>query len=241
MHGCGNRWTHGCLDCRHIRLCWLEGMAAFFYVFVVAAAKAVGGPALEFISFAAGVAVMVSMFAFYGCTGNPILLLDGAFSRRIPFFAFLMGIICQFAGALVAAVTVQYGLTKDLVVPALVGPIPQYAGFIAEMIGMFFVVITYLVSESFKHKGIKPIFVGFCYVAIGWAIAPISSACLNFWYALSTSIITGIWNPEAWIYYVGPIVSGIVGLLMVWAVGLRARHHCSYWDEYDVRDPQKTR
>lgn len=233
----------GCMDRRHVKFCWLEGMAAFVYVWVVAAARANGSTAVEFASFAYGAIIVGTMFAFCGATGNPAILLAGAFSRRIPVLAFLGAIICQLIGGLVAAVYVWYGLnggTFVSMIPVLMPKNPQWVGFLAELGGTFIVIVVYLVSEGHCHKGARPIVIGLVIAAVGWAIAPITTSCLNPWYALCTSIVSGTWTSDTWIYYAGPFLASILGLLAIVLVGLRTRNS-NFWLEYQAPAREKVR
>jgi glycerol uptake facilitator-like aquaporin len=218
----------------HARLVINEFMAAFLTIFAVVAARASLAVAPEFVALAAGLALFAVISIFHGATGNPFFLLAGLIIQRVHWLGFLLSMIAQFAGAILAVVFVQYGLLKNVntAVPRILAPAADWNGFLAEMIVTFFVIITYLLSEYTHHNKSKPFVVGIVLALGGWAIFTISNACINPFYHLTTAIISGIWDPNCWAYYVGDLVGIILAVILVVLSRIRVIVHSNIWFAY---------
>jgi glycerol uptake facilitator-like aquaporin len=203
--------------------CW-EGFAAFSLVWIAATLRGLGTGVVvnEFASLIIGFSTFVIMTMFRGASGNPINLLAAVLYRRIGIIAFLLAIIAQLAGALVACVAVQWGFNVSVgnAIPHTMAPFPQYSALIAELFAATLVTIMYLISTGHGHHYNKPLAVGVAISVVSLTVWPISNACINPWFHLSTAIIGAVWTTDCWVYYVGDFVAGILAPLGVWLFGM---------------------
>jgi glycerol uptake facilitator-like aquaporin len=227
-----------------LRACW-EGFAAFSFVWIAATLRGLGTGVVvnEFASLLIGFAIFVIMTIFRGATGNPISLLSALLYRRIGFIAFLLAIIAQLAGALVACCLVQWGFNVSVAnaVPHTMGLFPQYSSMLAEIFGATLVTIMYLISTAHGHHYNKPFAVGMAVAVVSLVIWPISNACINPWYHLSTAIVGAIWTTDCWVYYVGDFAAGVLAPAAVWIFGMILHTPSEdMFDDFVSREEQKT-
>lgn len=216
---------------------WLaEAISTFALVFfgplsVVMAAAAFGdGLSIEgilLISFAHGAAIGLMVYSFGHVSGahiNPAVTIPMIITKKIGPADGAGYIACQIIGAIIAAFTlaavlpdlgaaVNFGTQggpSDLINKS------EMSGLFLEMLFTFFLVLVIFMTAV--HKKAAAGWAGF---SIGGMIfllhlvgVPLTGASMNPARTLGPAIASGFWEFH-WIYWVGPIVGGIIaGLIM---------------------------
>lgn len=201
-----------------------EGTAAYCFSIVAYSVATNGGLDRGYMAIATGFAYAAIAFLFGGVYINPMFSLSALCSRRLRIRTFIVNIISQLIGFILAAVTVRYGFYLDigLAVPTI-GPFPFFAGFIAEFICTYILCMCVVVVGDEEFWRLRPILIGVAYAALSFAVGPITTASFNPFYALGASILS-FFNIEAWLFYVAPIVGAISAGIMVWILHLHDIH-----------------
>ena len=216
---------------------WLaEGLSTFALVFfgplsVIIAAAAFGtGLSIEgilLISFAHGAAIGLMVYSFGHVSGahiNPAVTIPMIITKKIGAADGAGYIACQIIGAIIAAFTlaailpdigaqVNFGTQggpSDLINQS------EMSGLFLEMIFTFFLVLVIFMTAV--HKKAAAGWAGF---SIGGMIfllhlvgVPLTGASMNPARTLGPALASGFWEFH-WIYWVGPIIGGIIaGLIM---------------------------
>lgn len=216
---------------------WLaEAISTFALVFfgplsVIMAAAAFGdGLSIEgilLISFAHGAAIGLMVYSFGHVSGahiNPAVTIPMIITKKIGAADGAGYIICQIIGAIIAAFTLA-AVLPDLGAAVNFGTQGgpsdlinknEMSGLFLEMIFTFFLVLVIFMTAV--HKKAAAGWAGF---SIGGMIfllhlvgVPLTGASMNPARTLGPALASGSWEFH-WIYWVGPIIGGIIaGLIM---------------------------
>lgn len=198
------------------------GVFALCFVGIFAIANAGGGATdLTGVAFAHGLAIAVMIAAFAAVSGahfNPAVSLAMLITKRIDAKGFVGYIIAQILGGVVAAVLAGAAIGTEAVkngTPALGATATTTGALIAEIVCTFFLVIVIFGSAVDKrNSGQAPLYIGLVIVAGILAAGPVSGAALNPARYIGPALIGGAFGPDAWIWFVGPLLGGaIAGLL----------------------------
>ncbi|MGI0055900.1 MAG: MIP/aquaporin family protein [Nitrosarchaeum sp.] len=184
-------------------------------------------PGLLMISFAHGAAIGLMVYAFGHVSGahiNPAVTIPMIITKKIGVANGIGYIVSQLIGAVIAAASLKV-ILPDLGAKANFGVQTGPSDFInhnvisglaLEMIFTFFLVTVIFMTAV--HKKASPGFAGF---AIGGMIfllhlvgVTLTGASMNPARTFGPALISGFWEFH-WIYWVGPIIGGIIaGLIM---------------------------
>lgn len=199
-----------------------------FLLFAFTSATAIN-PLRELgIAIAHGIGLFLAV-ALFCADANPIVTVTKMFTGHNGLICGIVKIILQFAGAVLAAVTVQYGFELSLItaVPAVGSGFTYVNAFVCEMIFSMILVVAALIPlnhskdmkmASGEEMAIRAILLGFVLTASVFVGGNISGASLNPWRALCPSMFT-VFPLYAWLYYVAPFVGAIAAFLayfLIW-------------------------
>ena len=202
-----------------------ELFGTFVLVFVGSAAIVAGAGSgldaarLVAIGLGFSLALLAGLYAFAEVSGghfNPIvslaMVLDGRLERRdlVPYW------IAQFAGAVLASLTILIGFDQEAV--AGTATLPGAAGVgtavLFEVVASaVFVLVILQSTRSERHAGTALVAIPLTLVAAHVAFIPISGASLNTARSFGPALIGSEWS-DFWVYLVGPPLGAIVG----WAI-----------------------
>jgi aquaporin TIP len=206
-----------------------EFIGAFALIFVGAGAimSAAGAhdPTLVGVALAHGLVIAVMVSAVGHISGghfNPAVTLGFLVTRRIDPVLALVYWAAQFAGAVIAALLLRWIFpgsvqdATDLGAPLLNGSISSGAGLVVEAILTFFLVWVIFASAADPRGTFKSI----AGLAIGFTITldiliggPLTGAAMNPARAFGPELVHGEWS-NAWIWYLGPALGGVVAALL---------------------------
>jgi aquaporin Z len=218
-----------------------EALGTFWLTFagcgsaVLAAAFPDVGIGLLGVSFAFGLTVLTMAYAIghvSGCHLNPAvsagLWAGGRFDARdlVPYT------LAQVAGAIAAAALLLLvasgkpgfdlagGLAANGVGLHSPGGYSMTAGFVMEVVmTAMFLVIIMGATDKRAPKGFAPIAIGLGLTLIHLVSIPVTNTSVNPARSTATAIFAGGWAVEQlWMFWVAPIVGGIVGGLLYKAV-----------------------
>jgi aquaporin TIP len=201
-----------------------EFLGTFAFVFVVASSIAVGEQVAGIFgaAVAQGLAIGVMISALGHISGahfNPAVTLGFLITRRIEPALAVTYWLAQFAGAVAAALLVKAmlpnSLDSALGAPSLNPNLSAWQGLLWETVLTFFLVWV-VFATAVDPKGAFPAIAGF---GIGIIITvdiliggPLTGASMNPARAFGPELVQGYWG-DFWIYYVGPIIGGLVAAI----------------------------
>jgi aquaporin Z len=199
-----------------------EFIGAFTLVFVGVSAILVGGNDLVGVALAHGLAIAVMVSAVGHISGghfNPAVTIGFLVTRRITLPLAGVYIVAQLAGATVAALAVR-GLfppqaNEDNGVPQLNNLIDAWQGVGFEAILTFFLVWVVFATAADPRgtfKSIAGLAIGLTITLDILAAGPLTGAAMNPARAFGPELVQGVWT-DAWVYYVGPVLGGVVAAL----------------------------
>lgn len=225
-----------------VSIAWLlaEFIGTFTLIFIGAGSVLVnemsnGGVGIVGIAIAHGLAIAVMVSAIGHISGgklNPAISLGLLFARKLTLRTAVFEIIAQLLGAILAAFFLSLifpAAIREAVhlgTPSLGNGITGAVGILAESILVFFLVFVVFatmvdVEGSFKIVG------GFgigCVILFDiLAAASITGPALNPARAFGPALISGFWQDQ-YVYWVGPIIGGVLAGLFYNYVMLRNRH-----------------
>jgi aquaporin TIP len=198
------------------------GVFALCFVGIFAIANAgAGATNLTGVAFAHGlaIAVMIAVFgAISGAHFNPAVTLAMFMTKRIDAKGFVGYVVAQILGGAIAAVLAGAAIGMEAVkngTPALGATATTTGALIVEIVCTFFLVLVIFGSAVDKrNSGQAPLYIGLTIVAGILAAGPVSGAALNPARYIGPALVGGAIGPNAWIWFVGPLVGGaIAGLL----------------------------
>ena len=203
---------------------------------VISAAFPEVGIGLLGVSLAFGLTVVTMAFAIghiSGCHLNPAvtfgLWAGGRFDAKdIPLY-----VISQTLGAIAAAFTLYViatgkadyslatnGLAANGVGEASPGGYAMMTGFLVELLLTFFFLFVIMGATDAKAPaGFAPIAIGLCLTLIHLVSIPVTNTSVNPARSTATAVFAGGWAlSQLWMFWVAPLVGGIVGGLLYKAV-----------------------
>jgi aquaporin TIP len=204
-----------------LRVAVAEFVGTFTLIFIGGGAGIVSGQDIVAVALANGLAIgiMVSNLGHIsGAHFNPAITLGFLSTRRIT--PMLAGVywVAQFAGATVAALLLRWFFKM----PAMLGSVPTLkSGFGAgQGMALELVLTVFLVGTVFatavdprgSFKMIAGLTIGLMISIDVFTGGPITGAAMNPARAFGPELVSGHWS-NAWIYYVGPPLGGLIAAL----------------------------
>lgn len=196
-----------------------EFIGTFTLIFAGVGAIAIGAD-LVGVALAHGIALAVMITAVAAVSGghlNPAVTIGLWAAGKFPAGKILGYLIAQVAGAFVAAILIKLCLPAETVVagtgtPALAAGVGVGAAILLEAVLTFFLVFTVLGTAVDKRAPkLGGLLIGLS-VTMGILVAgPITGAALNPARHLGPALLAGgSFLGQFWIYWVGPVLGGIV-------------------------------
>jgi MIP family channel proteins len=199
-----------------------EFVGTFTLIFIGGGAGIISGQDIVAVALANGLAIGIMVSNLGHISGghfNPAITAGFLATRRIK--ARIAGLywVFQLGGAIVAALILRWLFKK----PAILGAVPHVAhGFpvgralVLEMILTFFLiwaVFATAVDERGAFKAIAGLAIGLTITIDVFVGGPITGAAMNPARAFGPELAANFWA-NGWIYWVGPIVGGVVAALV---------------------------
>ena len=203
------------------RMAVAEFVGTFTLIFIGGGAGIVSGQDIVAVALANGLAIGIMVSNLGHISGghfNPAITLGFLSTRRIA--PMLAGIywVAQFAGAAFAAVLLRWFFHM----PAMLGSVPTLKpgfgagrGMALEMVLTFFLVGTVFataVDPRGAFKAVAGLTIGLIISIDVFVGGPITGAAMNPARAFGPELVSGHWS-NAWIYYVGPALGGLIAAL----------------------------
>ena len=192
-----------------------EFIGTFTFIFIGAGAAALGVGGLVGIALAHGLVVLSFMYSYGHISThiNPAVTIALWVSKQIDIINTTGYIIAQFLGAIVAGLALNYligSTAPGLGATVLTDGIDPIQGLVIEVILTFLLVNTiFNTAISGKAGNLAPVAVGLTLTALILMGAPLTGASLNPARTLGPAIAGGNFA-DLWLYFVGPIVGGIL-------------------------------
>jgi aquaporin Z len=213
----------------------VEFIGTFVLVFIGCGSAVLAGKYIGFvgISFAFGLSVLVMVYAIGGISGchiNPAISISMLASGKMKLEDTVIYVIVQCMGAVIAAMVLYAvalgnpgyslainGLGQNGYDAASPGGFSMISGFIAEVILTFIFLLVIHGSTSEKApKGFAGISIGLSLVLIHLVGIPVTGTSVNPARSLSPAVVVGgIALSQLWLFWVAPIVGGLIAAL-VW-------------------------
>jgi aquaporin TIP len=197
-----------------------EFVGTFTLIFLGGGAGIVSGQDLVAVALANGLAIGIMVSNLGHISGghfNPAITLGFLSTRRITPSRAGLYWVSQFAGATFAALILRWLLKM----PAFLGAVPHVSGLsagkgmIVEMILTFFLVAAVFataVDPRGAFKAVAGLTIGLTISIDVFTGGPLTGAAMNPARAFGPELVSGHW-PDAWIYYVGPALGGLIAAL----------------------------
>ncbi|KAL5270593.1 hypothetical protein ACHWQZ_G001335 [Mnemiopsis leidyi] len=205
-----------------LRSCIAESFGTFSVVFWGTGAAIESNVALGF-----GIATAVTAYIFHDISGahfNPAVSLAMFVAQRISLVRCLLYWAMQLLGAVLGAAILL--LVNGTVVGAVdlrkeagvIEEVPDWAGFIAELIGSFTIIFTYLAATNTERRQRVssydfPLAVGLAVYVVHLTLHPLTGAGVNPARALMVNAVNKEVRHSIWVYIVGPLIASLVGAL----------------------------
>jgi len=170
---------------------------------------------LLYISAAMGLSLLVSAWFFFRVTGgvfNPQVALALVLCRIISPVRFILYVIAQIVGGIVASALLQALLPGPLAVtPSLGDSTSKAQGLFIEMFLTSALVFAVLMLAAEKHRttAFAPIGIGLTLFACHlWGVV-FTGAAMNTARAFGPAVVSGF-NTEHWIYWLGPTLGSLL-------------------------------
>ncbi len=210
-----------------------EVVGTFFFFFIgigsIAGASEAGGVALLIVALAHGLALSIAITALGPISGahfNPAVTIGLMMARKISPVLALLYILAQLIGGLAACLALVMVLPRgiweafDLGTPG-VATIGTGQAVLLEAVLTFFLILavfgTAVDARAPKIGGFGIGLTVFVDILVG---GPFTGGVMNPARAITPAIVSGLWNDVWWIYWVGPILGGIVAALLYQAIFL---------------------
>ena len=181
----------------------------------------------EQISLTFGIAVMIGIQCFGHISGghiNPAVTVAAAALGTIPLIQVPIYFVGQFAGAiagfgvLVAVTPSDYVKVNSselgVCSPAVNSAINQMQGFLVEFVATLVLILACCAiwdkRNSDKHDSVT-IRLGLTVAALAMAAGPYTGANMNPARSFGPALWNGDWRNDQWVYWVGPLLAGLLG------------------------------
>ncbi len=191
--------------------------------FAIFAANGVGnvipgqGSPLLIIALGFGMALLIALYAFGEVSGghfNPAVSLGALIDQRIDMSTFIMYIIAQVAGAVLAGLTLAAAISRSFVATTATVPgvgVSDLDALLLEILfTAFFVAVILKVTESDKFGPTAFLAIALALVGIHLAGVTLSGASVNPARTLGSALV-GENYTAMWVYMVGPMVGAFIG------------------------------
>jgi MIP family channel proteins len=185
------------------------------------------------VAIAHGLAIALMVTALAHISGghfNPAITLAFVVTRRIATPTAVVYWVMQFAGAVVAALLLNWifpPLAKDparLGAPLLNSHVTSGAGMVLEAVMTFFLVLTVFataVDTRGAFKAVAGFGIGLVITMSILAGGPLTGAAMNPARAFGPELVGNVWESFTWIYYVGPAIGGVLAGVLYELLWLR--------------------
>ena len=171
------------------------------------------------VAFAAGLVLTVLIYAFGSVSGghfNPAVTIGLWFAKKFPKKKVLPYLVAQFAGGILASLALWIIVIDSSLGATTAGSFGTTAALLMEIIATaIFVVVILSVSgrkDAMSNAGLS---IGFYLLVAHLFAIPFSGASLNPARSLGPALFSGgAGMRQLWLYFVGPIVGAIVGVLI---------------------------
>jgi|SRR5579884_937652 len=197
-----------------------EFVGTFTLIFVGGGAGIVSGHDIVAVALANGLAIGIMVSNLGHISGghfNPAITLGFVATRRIAASLAAVYWAAQLAGGIVAALILRWLLHK----PASLGSVPHVAGIgvgrglVVEMVLTFFLVwavFATAVDPGGAFKSIAGLAIGLTITIDVFMGGPLTGAAMNPARAFGPELANNFWA-QGWIYWIGPIVGGLVAAI----------------------------
>ncbi|MDQ3703638.1 MAG: aquaporin [Chloroflexota bacterium] len=204
-----------------------EVVGTFFFFFIgigsIAGASQAGATGLLIVALAHGLALSIAITALGPISGahfNPAVTISLLVARKISPLLALLYILGQLIGGVAACLVLGMVLPRSVWEPFSLGT-PGVAtigigqAVLLEAVLTFFLVVavfgTAVDARAPKIGGFGVGLTVFVDILVG---GPFTGGVMNPARAISPAIVSGAWNDAWWIYWVGPILGGILAALL---------------------------
>jgi len=177
-----------------------------------------GTPVL-IIAFGFGLGLMVALYAFGEVSGghfNPAVSLAMLIDRRLDASSFIMYVIAQVAGAVLAALVLLSAFSQAFVastatVPNAILGVSDMDAFLLElMFTAFFVAVILKVTESEQFGATAFLAISLTLLIIHVVLVPLTGTSVNPARTLGPALVGGE-STSLWVYMVAPMVGSFIG------------------------------
>lgn len=201
---------------------YLAEFIATFALIFIGAGSILSGNGLTGIAFAHGLVIMCMVYAVGHISGahiNPAVTIGMWVTKNISSKEGFAYIIAQLLGAVLGAlalktVFVDVSSSLNLGTPALASGLTLFNGILVEAIITFFLVFVIFAVAVDKRapKGMYGLAIGMVVTFGILAVGPLTGAAMNPARAFGPALVSGYFVNHL-VYWVGPIVGGVVGAL----------------------------
>jgi len=193
-----------------------EFIGTYIFLTLAFGVASCAGSSLLNVAMAFGLGLSLAAFLFK-CDANPAVSLAKLLLRRgrQP-AAFVINVIAQFIGAILAAVTVNYGFDCDIGLAVATPSVAYGPALVIEMILTFILICAACMqfASGSIASAIGGIMAGLALLACILVGGDLTGAALNPFRALAPSIFSHF-PADAWIYYVAPFIASILAALIL--------------------------
>jgi aquaporin Z len=175
------------------------------------------GTPLVIIGLGFGLALLIGLYAFGEVSGghfNPAVSLGALIDKRIDVSTFVMYVIAQCAGAILAALALVAAISKNFVASTATVPGPGVSdmdAFLLEVLfTAFFVAVILKVTQSEAFGATALVAISLTLAGIHFAGVPLTGASVNPARSLGSAIVGGNMT-SFWVYMVAPLVGAFIG------------------------------
>jgi aquaporin Z len=177
-----------------------------------------GTPVL-IIAFGFGLGLLVALYAFGEVSGghfNPAVSLAMWVDGRIDAGFFLLYVIAQIAGAVLASLATMAAFSQEFVastatVPNLALGVSNADAFLLEMLfTALFIAVILKVSKSSAFSGTVFIAIALTLLIIHVVLVPLTGTSVNPARTLGPAIVGDVYT-SIWVYMIAPMVGSIIG------------------------------
>ncbi len=201
-----------------------EVVGTFFFFFIgIGSIPAAGNSGVLYVALAHGVALAIAISALGHISGghfNPAVTIGLAVARKISPLLAILYILGQLIGgiaaclALVAVLPTNAWQSVQLGTPG-VSLITSGQAVTLEAILTFFLVLAVLgTAVDPRANRIAGFGIGLTIFVDILVAGPLTGAAMNPARAITPAIVSGYWNGDWWIYWVGPIIGAIVASIL---------------------------
>ncbi|GMQ99166.1 MAG: aquaporin Z [Acidimicrobiia bacterium] len=197
----------------------LIGGFAIFAANIAPGASGQQGTPLILIALGFGLALLVGLYAFGEVSGghyNPAVSLAMLIDGRIDVSTFIMYVIAQVGGAVLAGLSLAATFSQDFVASTATVPntalgVSNLDAFLLELLfTAFFVAVILKVTESTQFGSSALIAIPLTLVVIHIALVPLTGSSVNPARTLGSGLV-GSEFTAIWVYMIAPLIGAFIG------------------------------